>query len=135
LASNIAIINHMMLLFFLIPLCIYHSYLFSLSFSLVSSLLTRPSLHRVIHRGGRNALMLLSGEDRKKGVITASAGNHALALAWHGKDLGIPVVCVMPSAAPLTKVQKCRKYGATVILHGEHIGQVIHATSFLFETL
>jgi threonine dehydratase len=71
--------------------------------------------------------MLLSAEDKKKGVITASAGNHALALAWHGKDLGIPVVCVMPDAAPLTKVQKCRKYGATVILHGEHIGQVIHA--------
>lgn len=46
-------------------------------------------------RGGRNALMLLSPEDKAKGVITASAGNHALALAWHGKDLGIPVTCVM----------------------------------------
>ena len=42
-------------------------------------------------RGGRNALMQLSPEEKKNGVVTASAGNHALALAWHGKDLNIPV--------------------------------------------
>lgn len=74
-------------------------------------------------RGGRNALLLLPEEMKQAGVITASAGNHALALAWHGKDLGIPVICVMPSSAPMTKVEKCRKFGAKVILHGEHIGQ------------
>lgn len=74
-------------------------------------------------RGGRNALMLLDAEAKKAGVITASAGNHALALAWHGKDLNIPVICVMPTSAPLTKIEKCRKFGATVILHGDHIGQ------------
>lgn len=74
-------------------------------------------------RGGRNSLMLLSDEAKAKGVITASAGNHALALAWHGKDLGIPVTCVMPSTAPLAKVDKCRKFGANVILHGAHIGE------------
>jgi threonine dehydratase len=74
-------------------------------------------------RGGRNALMLLSQEARANGVITASAGNHALALAWHGKDLGIPVTCVMPTVAPLTKVENCRKYGANVILQGAHIGE------------
>ncbi len=67
--------------------------------------------------------MLLNKEAKQKGVVTASAGNHALALAWHGKDLGVPVTCVMPSSAPLTKVEKCRKFGATVILHGEHIGE------------
>jgi len=67
--------------------------------------------------------MLLSPEEKKAGVVTASAGNHALALAWHGKDLGIPVTCVMPSGAPLTKVEKCRKFGANVVLHGEHIGE------------
>lgn len=72
-------------------------------------------------RGGRNSLMLLPQIFRDKGVITASAGNHALALAYHGKDLGIPVTCVMPSTAPLTKVEKCKKFGANVILHGEHI--------------
>lgn len=74
-------------------------------------------------RGGRNSLMLLSDEERSKGVITASAGNHALALAWHGKDLGIPVTCIMPTVAPITKVDKCRKFGANVILHGAHIGE------------
>jgi len=74
-------------------------------------------------RGGRNALLLLSPEAKAKGVITASAGNHALALAWHGKDLGVPVTCVMPSVAPLTKIEKCRKFGANIILHGAHIGE------------
>jgi len=74
-------------------------------------------------RGGRNSLMMLSDEEKSKGVITASAGNHALALAWHGKDLGIPVTCVMPTVAPMTKVEKCRKFGATIIQHGAHIGE------------
>jgi threonine dehydratase len=74
-------------------------------------------------RGGRNALMVLSPEAKRLGVVTASAGNHALALAWHGKNLGIPVTCVMPSTAPLTKVEKCRKFGANVILKGQHIGE------------
>lgn len=74
-------------------------------------------------RGGRNSLMLLSAQAKREGVITASAGNHALALAWHGKDLNIPVTCVMPLNAPLTKVDKCRKFGARIILHGEHIGE------------
>lgn len=73
-------------------------------------------------RGARNALMALSDEERKNGAVCASAGNHALALAWHGKDLGIPITCVMPVNAPFAKVDKCRKYGANVVLHGEHIG-------------
>jgi threonine dehydratase len=67
--------------------------------------------------------MLLSDEAKKIGVVTASAGNHAQALAWHGKDLGIPVTCVMPTVAPITKVEKCRKYGANIIIHGAHIGE------------
>ena len=66
---------------------------------------------------------MLSPQAKKLGVITASAGNHALALAWHGKNLGIPVTCVMPTVAPLTKVDKCRKIGARVILQGQHIGE------------
>ena len=74
-------------------------------------------------RGGRNSLMMLTDEEKQRGVITASAGNHALALAWHGKDLGIPVTCVMPTVAPMTKVEKCRKFGANIIIHGQHIGE------------
>lgn len=74
-------------------------------------------------RGARNALMLLDESQKQKGVIAASAGNHALALASHGKQLSVPVTVVMPTFAPMIKVQNCRGLGATVILHGEHIGQ------------
>lgn len=62
-------------------------------------------------RGGRNSLMLLSNESKREGVVTASAGNHALALAYHGKSLSIPVTTIMPRTAPLAKVEKCRKLG------------------------
>lgn len=63
-------------------------------------------------RGARNALLQLiqsKGDAFKKtGAIAASAGNHALALAYHGKQLGVPVTVVMPTVAPLAKVDKCR---------------------------
>ena len=52
---------------------------------------------------------------------TLSAGNHALALAYHGAELGIPVTVLMPSIAPLTKITKCRALGARVILEGDSI--------------
>ena len=74
-------------------------------------------------RGARNALMLLDDQQKQKGVIAASAGNHALALASHGKQLGIPVTVVMPIFAPMIKIENCRGLGAEVILHGEHIGE------------
>lgn len=74
-------------------------------------------------RGARNALMALSPEDRKSGVISASAGNHAQAMAYHGGKLGVPITVVMPKNAPLTKISRCRTFGAEVILHGEHIGE------------
>src|SRR5687768_7098080 len=70
-------------------------------------------------RGARNKLLLLGPEDRRKGVVAASAGNHALGLAWHGHDLGVPVTVVMPRGAPLVKVTNCRAFGAEVIQHGE----------------
>lgn len=61
-------------------------------------------------RGARNAILQLMREKGSslKGVIAASAGNHALALAYHGKELGVPVTVVMPTVAPLAKVDKCR---------------------------
>ncbi|MFM8633293.1 MAG: threonine ammonia-lyase [Planctomycetia bacterium] len=70
-------------------------------------------------RGARNALLLLDDAQKKRGVVAASAGNHALGLAYHGKLLGIPVTVVMPRFAPLVKVATCRRLGATVILHGD----------------
>src|SRR2546421_1757256 len=70
-------------------------------------------------RGARNKLLLLPEDQQKRGIIAASAGNHALALAYHGQELGIPVTVVMPKWAPLVKVTNCRSFGANVILHGE----------------
>ena len=70
-------------------------------------------------RGARNALAQLSPEQARTGVIAASAGNHALGLAWHGRLLKIPVTVVMPRFAPLVKVARCRQFGATVLLHGD----------------
>ncbi len=69
-------------------------------------------------RGARNALLQLPRARRKRGVIAASAGNHALGLAYHGSLLGIPVTVVMPQFAPLIKSSTCRRFGARVILHG-----------------
>jgi threonine dehydratase len=70
-------------------------------------------------RGAANALLQLDSERRNRGVIAASAGNHALALAFHGRRLGIPVTVVMPRFAPLIKQARCRRYHAEIILHGE----------------
>ena len=67
-------------------------------------------------RGARNALAQLPPEQQKRGVIAASAGNHAQALAYQGKLLGIPATVVMPKFAPLIKVSNCQKLGATVVL-------------------
>src|ERR1700722_4235964 len=70
-------------------------------------------------RGARNALAQLTPEQARLGAIAASAGNHALGLAWHGRLLGIPVTVVMPRFAPLVKVARCRQFGAKVVLHGD----------------
>ena len=69
-------------------------------------------------RGARNALLRLPAASRRLGVVAASAGNHALGLAYHGKLLGIPVTVVMPEFAPLIKITTCRRLGARVVLHG-----------------
>jgi len=69
-------------------------------------------------RGARNALRLLAPAARKRGVIAASAGNHALGLAYHGKLLGIPVTVVMPDYAPLIKITTCERLGARVLIRG-----------------
>ena len=74
-------------------------------------------------RGARNALLLLTDEHRKRGVIAASAGNHALALACHGRELQIPVTVVMPRFAPLIKVATCRRFAANVVLHGNDFAE------------
>jgi threonine dehydratase len=74
-------------------------------------------------RGAANALAQLSPDQKKRGVIAASAGNHAQALAYQGKLLGIPATVVMPKFAPLIKVSNCQKLGATVVMHGKDFGE------------
>jgi threonine dehydratase len=69
-------------------------------------------------RGSLNRLLRLTPEERARGVITASAGNHGQGLAYHGGRLGIPVTVVMPVGAPLNKVSNTRGYGATVVQSG-----------------
>src|SRR6478752_3747017 len=70
-------------------------------------------------RGALNKLSQLDAESRKRGVIAASAGNHAQGLAYHGGRLGIPTTIVMPRPTPIVKVTQTQGHGANVILHGE----------------
>ncbi len=69
-------------------------------------------------RGALNKLLTLTDEQRKRGVIAASAGNHAQGVAFHATKLGIRSQIVMPQATPLVKVVSTRGFGAEVILHG-----------------
>jgi len=73
-------------------------------------------------RGARYTLVMLDEKQKKIGVIAASAGNHAQALAYHAGLMGIPITVVMPIVAPIMKVENCKHYGATVIIHGDNIG-------------
>jgi threonine dehydratase len=72
-------------------------------------------------RGALNKLLQLTDDERARGVIAASAGNHAQAVAYHGKRLGIPVTIVMPVTTPTIKVTQTEGHGARVILHGERV--------------
>ena len=70
-------------------------------------------------RGALNKLLQMDAARRARGVIAASAGNHAQGLAFHGQRLGVPVTIVMPRYTPTVKVTQTEGHGATVILHGE----------------
>ena len=70
-------------------------------------------------RGALNKLLQLSEEERARGVIAASAGNHSQAVAYHAKRLGIPATIVMPASTPTVKVTQTESHGATVVLHGD----------------
>ena len=69
-------------------------------------------------RGALNKLLTLSATERERGVIAASAGNHAQGLAYHAGRCGIHALICMPLTTPLTKVSATKSYGAEVILHG-----------------
>ncbi|QZH75487.1 MAG: threonine ammonia-lyase [Erythrobacter sp.] len=70
-------------------------------------------------RGALNALLQLTDEQRARGVIAASAGNHSQGLSYHGRRLGVPVTIVMPRTTPVVKVMQTEAVGGNVVLHGE----------------
>ncbi len=69
-------------------------------------------------RGALNRLLNLNEDERKRGVIAMSAGNHAQGVAFHAARLGIPSTIVMPNGTPFTKIEHTRRHGARVIIHG-----------------
>ena len=69
-------------------------------------------------RGALNKLLTMTPEERERGVIAASAGNHAQGLAYHAGRLGISAQICMPLVTPLIKVSATKAYGADVILYG-----------------
>src|SRR6476661_556634 len=70
-------------------------------------------------RGALNKLLQLTEEERARGVIAASAGNHAQAVAYHARRLGIPATIVMPEPTPTIKVTQTAGHGADVVLYGQ----------------
>lgn len=74
-------------------------------------------------RGAFNRIFQLSDEEKAKGVICASAGNHAQGVALSGLHLKLDTTIVMPTSAPLLKVNACREMGANVILHGNNFDE------------
>ena len=68
-------------------------------------------------RGALNKILSLTDEERARGLITVSAGNHAQAVAWAAREVDAPAVVVMPSGAPRAKLDAVRGYGAEIVLH------------------
>ncbi len=74
-------------------------------------------------RGAFNCLAQMTSEETSRGVIAMSAGNHAQALAYHGRRKGVPTTIVMPRSTPNTKVEQTRVHGAEVLLHGNQFDE------------
>jgi threonine dehydratase len=74
-------------------------------------------------RGALNKLLSLSEQERKRGVIAMSAGNHAQGVAYHAGRLGVPATIVMPEGTPFTKVKHTREFGAHVVIEGATLSE------------
>ncbi|MEZ5895341.1 MAG: threonine ammonia-lyase [Parvularculaceae bacterium] len=85
-------------------------------------------------RGALNRLLLLDKAQRARGVIAASAGNHAQGLAYHARALSITAVIVMPVTTPDVKIRKTRDLGAEVILHGDSFDEAYEFANELQES-
>src|SRR5262245_35835484 len=82
-------------------------------------------------RGALNKLSALTPDERRRGVIAASAGNHAQGVARAAQQLGIRATILMPEATPITKVEATQRGGAEVILHGETFDDAMHVARSL----
>jgi threonine dehydratase len=71
-------------------------------------------------RGALNRILTLTDKERQRGIVAASAGNHAQAVAYHATRRGIPVEIWMPYRTPLVKSSATRAFGAEVVLHGSN---------------
>ena len=95
----------------------------------------RQETHSFKERGALNKLLCLSDDEKARGVITASAGNHAQAVARHAGRLNIAALIVMPVGTPFNKIARTRGYGADVVLHGETFDEAqIHARQIAEQT-
>jgi threonine dehydratase len=84
-------------------------------------------------RGALNRIATLSAEQSKRGVVAASAGNHAQGVAYHATQRGIRAVIVMPLTTPLVKVTATRNFGAEVVLHGANYDEACEEATRLCE--
>jgi len=85
-------------------------------------------------RGALNKILTLSAHDKERGVIAASAGNHAQGVAFHAKGNGVSAKIVMPVMTPLVKVNATRGYGAHVVLHGDGYDEAYEEACRLADT-
>ncbi len=95
----------------------------------------RQETHSFKERGALNKLLCLSDDEKARGVITASAGNHAQAVACHAGRLGITALIAMPVGTPFNKILRTRSYGADVVLHGDNYDEAqTHARTLAQQT-
>jgi threonine dehydratase len=80
---------------------------------------TRQTTGSYKERGALNAMLMLDDDQRARGVVTMSAGNHSQAVAYHGARLGIETTVVMPQTTPFLKIRRTRDFGASVVLTGD----------------
>ncbi len=84
-------------------------------------------------RGGLNKLLTLDADQRRRGVIACSAGNHAMGVAYHAQRLGIPATIVMPNRTPFNKIAKTEDFGARVVIYGDNFDGSVSETLRLAE--
>ncbi len=85
-------------------------------------------------RGAYIKILQLNEDQRKRGIIAMSAGNHAQGVAYHAQKLQIPAVIVMPTNTPAAKIEQTRNYGAEVVLAGSHLAESAGVAQELIET-